>query len=73
MVVLRRFATGDDWTKGAPAEPAGSAISAASREMRFAVRRHTGEVRCKEGQGRVEIKGPEARGAGVLRRVGVSG
>lgn len=57
QAVLRRFSAGDIGGDDA-ASPRG-AKSAPKGETRFAFRRPTGEARCKAGQGRVEIRGPE--------------
>lgn len=55
--VLRRFAAGDAWAEEGSSPPAPKA--APKGETRFTVSRPMGEARCKAGQGRVEIKGPE--------------
>ena len=61
LAVLRRFAAGDiggDIGAGDTAPPRG-AKAAPAGETRVALKRPTGEARCKAGQGRVEIRGPE--------------
>lgn len=58
LAVLRRFAAGDAWAEDAPA-PRPSSKTAPRGETRFAFNRPTGDGRCKAGQGRVEIRGPE--------------
>ncbi len=58
LAVLRRFAAGDAWAEDAPS-PRASSKTAPKGETRFVFNRPTGEARCKAGQGRVEIRGPE--------------
>jgi len=57
LAVLRRFAGGDPWAEERSSPPAPK--TAPKGETRFVFKRPTGEARCKAGQGRVEIRGPE--------------